>query len=1130
MTNTSDTSSLKYDEIPENSKIRAIKYLTIQGGAMKDIAMVGAIEELENSGVLDQIEEVAGCSAGAIFATLVALGYRSKEIRQEMMLLNFMTLQDREQPGWIESSGLKELFLHGGFQSLNESAKIAALTKLPVVKQLIAVTKVPGRLVGGAESLENLLEAVFGKDLGLWTGEVLMDLMSRLITRKSGNPNLTFGELAILAKKKVGKFSALSLKGVNLTKNEKETYNARNWPDLTILDAMSISTRFPGGYRPWIKPLTPKEKKEFEDKDPNKRVVQVRSDGGLVELLPNEFNEPPYHTPTEEEPSNPEVLALSFKEEVHKKSPKFKTGIDYAKELFSSIFAEHDNKNKYGDRIIYINSKDIGALEFDASKEKRIALVNSGAESVRKQFRKILRDEKNKKADFAEMNANELVRHKVALQYMVRQKKNLTRSKQFIDVKDALDEEPMIADLRKIDQLLRETELSDSILEEMAIIEMMRLDRRLKASEKVEYSDQELVVQCEQRKEELGRVIEELKQKRRQLKWVKQAFDYRMAELTTRFRDLAFKDDFIKKLVAISEFQNLIKVNRDEKIKLEIQKSAVPALMSKAAAHLQFEGRRQARIQKKIENLENEYEALLHQKALYFKGTLDQLNHPLYGQRDELMYHFFQELQYDSQDVNSVIPLNLEEILKYYGKQVKTCKEFIQESSAEIDKYKQERIFFESSVRTFSRKTRLVADYETLKTLKTELQASIYQKTGLIGKINSYLLDTNPRIKNVVTALLQCVAFCAFILRVFLVIPLISFGVAHIVRRFSSTDSKLRAASDRVLEAFRMRNLFKFNKMMELQRVVNHFSKIIDKNYIIEDESMHSHLYKLLSYHLKNTGVKVEELFPKKVDETDQDYRKRIKLLKKKLGLIEPNIKLLSESKPAKAFQNNFAQMTKKVSYELVKEERKLDEDKGLSGSQRQRMQAEQNARKHNLRTIHKEFIRNANEKLEKGFELSKSELENYVDSARKLDKLIPEIVKQQYMHLIDKKMELLLKHHLIVEKEKGLSETEMKNYRRFARELNVEIGTEIRARFAKWQHKEVHRGKKEYKAHDHKENKSREERKGTLHESLTQGLEYFKRKQKGKRAATAKIHKKKKHTHIDNDNELIMNPTRPRK
>ena len=49
--------------------------LVFEGGGVKGIAYAGALKELEKKGLLTSLQRVAGTSAGAITATLLAVGY-----------------------------------------------------------------------------------------------------------------------------------------------------------------------------------------------------------------------------------------------------------------------------------------------------------------------------------------------------------------------------------------------------------------------------------------------------------------------------------------------------------------------------------------------------------------------------------------------------------------------------------------------------------------------------------------------------------------------------------------------------------------------------------------------------------------------------------------------------------------------------------------------------------------------------------------------------------------------------------------------------------------------------------------------------------------------------------------------
>lgn len=75
-----------------------IKNLVFKGGGVLGIAYAGAIESLEENGVLTNIEKVAGTSAGAITACLIALKYKSAEITTIVHSTDFKTFEDSFNP------------------------------------------------------------------------------------------------------------------------------------------------------------------------------------------------------------------------------------------------------------------------------------------------------------------------------------------------------------------------------------------------------------------------------------------------------------------------------------------------------------------------------------------------------------------------------------------------------------------------------------------------------------------------------------------------------------------------------------------------------------------------------------------------------------------------------------------------------------------------------------------------------------------------------------------------------------------------------------------------------------------------------------------------------------------------
>ena len=68
--------------------------LVFEGGGVKGIAYVGALEVLDKEGILKDIKRVAGTSAGALVAVLIGLGYSAKELKDILWSINFQNFLD----------------------------------------------------------------------------------------------------------------------------------------------------------------------------------------------------------------------------------------------------------------------------------------------------------------------------------------------------------------------------------------------------------------------------------------------------------------------------------------------------------------------------------------------------------------------------------------------------------------------------------------------------------------------------------------------------------------------------------------------------------------------------------------------------------------------------------------------------------------------------------------------------------------------------------------------------------------------------------------------------------------------------------------------------------------------------
>jgi len=82
-----------------------------EGGGVKGIGLVGAVSEIEKAGYV--FENMAGTSAGAIVASLLAVGYKAGEIKKEMEKLNYNDFKDE---GLLDKLGIIGKGLSIGFE------------------------------------------------------------------------------------------------------------------------------------------------------------------------------------------------------------------------------------------------------------------------------------------------------------------------------------------------------------------------------------------------------------------------------------------------------------------------------------------------------------------------------------------------------------------------------------------------------------------------------------------------------------------------------------------------------------------------------------------------------------------------------------------------------------------------------------------------------------------------------------------------------------------------------------------------------------------------------------------------------------------------------------------------------
>ena len=165
------------------------KNLVFEGGGVKGIAYVGVMEKLDERGILQNIERVAGTSAGAMVAVLVGLGYTPKEVSEILWDINFQNFMDSS---WGYMRDTKR----------------------------------------------------FIEDFGWYKGDFFRDLMAGYIQKKTGSKETTFGQLKTMIAK--GRpFRDIHLIGADISTGYSKVFNSENTPDVKIADAARISMSIP---------------------------------------------------------------------------------------------------------------------------------------------------------------------------------------------------------------------------------------------------------------------------------------------------------------------------------------------------------------------------------------------------------------------------------------------------------------------------------------------------------------------------------------------------------------------------------------------------------------------------------------------------------------------------------------------------------------------------------------------------------------------------------------------------------------------------------------------------------------------------------------------------------------------
>ena len=316
------------------------KNLVFEGGGVKGIAYVGALEVLDREGILQDVERVAGTSAGAMIAVLVGLRYTADEVREILWSLNFKKFMDSS---W-------------------------------------GIIRDTNRLL---------------KDYGWYKGDFFRNLIASFLEKKTGNGEATFADIA-----KTNRFRDIYLVGADLTTGLSKMFSVHHTPDFKVADAARISMSIPrffaavkggennkhifvdGGLLDNYTIKTFDQVSYVADRNNARRTEYYETINKKTRMQRSiSRNEYVY---------NKETLGfrLDAKEDIsmflnHGTAPckDINSFFTYTKALVTTLIDFQNNTHLHSDdwqRTVYIDTLGVGAVDFDISDTKKKKLVESG--------------------------------------------------------------------------------------------------------------------------------------------------------------------------------------------------------------------------------------------------------------------------------------------------------------------------------------------------------------------------------------------------------------------------------------------------------------------------------------------------------------------------------------------------------------------------------------------------------------------------------------------------------------------------------------------------------------------------------------------------------------------------------
>lgn len=336
--------------------------LVFQGGGPKGLAYAAVIEELERQNMLKEVDRVAGTSAGAITAMLLALNYSSEEIKKILQDTDFSKFFDH--PLKVKDDTPYFMAIYQSIKSIAHDPK-------------------------------QVMEKLWNVQTGICDGLEMRNWIEARVYEKTGIHNCTFGELSkLIGDNEEKKFKHLYVYGTkigNYPQIVQFSSEDPKWQDIVISDTIRISASIPFVFKPAVIYQKDSQGNIFDRKQLGSFV-----DGGLLYNFPIEtFDKKKFGGPSvpDIERNDPYFNTRTWgfyliEPEVQKvEEASINDIMDLSKAMANIYFhaekALREREGRDTSRSVAIPNQGISLLEFKVPKEKQELQLDAGRKATR---------------------------------------------------------------------------------------------------------------------------------------------------------------------------------------------------------------------------------------------------------------------------------------------------------------------------------------------------------------------------------------------------------------------------------------------------------------------------------------------------------------------------------------------------------------------------------------------------------------------------------------------------------------------------------------------------------------------------------------------------------------------------